>query len=132
AIYMNDVKLTGVSQTNIPATATVKVGMFWGDGSYNGNLYVDNVQIGSSSGSTSSPTSTPTPTTSSTSTLSFSADQSLTESIAMQSETYTNAEFSFDHNFAGSQTLIAYFNGNGNPSVSMGLSVQSGKVYLFV
>ena len=61
-IYMNGAKLVSISQTNIPATATVKVGMFWGDGSYNGNLYVDNVQIGSSSGSTSSPTSTPTPT----------------------------------------------------------------------
>ena len=55
-----------------------------------------------------------------------------TVSVGTQSETYTEAEFNFDHNFAGSQTLIAYFNGNGNPSVSMGLSVQSGNVYVFV
>ena len=54
------------------------------------------------------------------------------KSIATQSETYTEAQFYFDHNPAGSQTLIAYFNANGNPTVSMGISAQSGSAYIFV
>ena len=45
-IYMYNQKLTSISQTNIPATASVSVGMFWGNGAYTGNLYIDNVQIG--------------------------------------------------------------------------------------
>jgi peptidoglycan/xylan/chitin deacetylase (PgdA/CDA1 family) len=53
------------------------------------------------------------------------------KSIAVQSETYTEAQFCFDHNVAGQQTLIAYFNANGQPSVSMGISVQSGSVFVF-
>jgi hypothetical protein len=55
-----------------------------------------------------------------------------TESIGSQSETYTSAEFYLDQNLAGQQTLIAYFDTNGNPTVSMGLSVQSGNVFIFV
>ena len=107
--------------------------MFWGDGVYSGNLYVDSVQIGGSSGGTSNSNPTPSPSPSpSSSSSSISDDQCSTTSITPQSETYTVAQFSFDHNFVGSQTLIAYFNGNGNPSVSMGLSVQSGNVYVFV
>ena len=46
AIYMYNQKLTSISQTNIPVTASVGVGMFWTDGNYKGNLYIDNVQIG--------------------------------------------------------------------------------------
>ena len=132
-IYLNDQKLTSVSQTNIPATATVKIGMFWGDGAYSGNLYIDNVQISGSSGGTSDSTPTPSPSPNPTSsTSSFSPDQCSTTSITPQSETYTEAQFSFDHNYVGSQTLIAYFNSNGNPSVSMGISAQSGRVFVFV
>ena len=54
------------------------------------------------------------------------------KSIGTQSKTYTEAQFYFDQNFVGSQTLIAYFNANGNPTVSMGISVQSGKLFVFV
>ena len=54
------------------------------------------------------------------------------ESIGSHSETYTEAMFYFDQNFAGSETLISYFNANGNPTASMGVSVQSGKIYVFV
>jgi hypothetical protein len=61
-IYVNDVQVASVSQANIPATASVIVGMFYGDGGYSGNLYIDNVQVGSSSASSSTPASTPTPT----------------------------------------------------------------------
>jgi hypothetical protein len=55
-----------------------------------------------------------------------------TKSIAIQSETYASAEFCFDKSFVGTQTLITYYNGNGNPSVSMGLTVQGGRVFVFV
>jgi hypothetical protein len=44
-VYLNGQQLTSLSQANIPVTASVSVGMFWGDGRYAGNLYVDNVQI---------------------------------------------------------------------------------------
>jgi hypothetical protein len=177
-LYVNDQKLGGISQANIPATATVKIGTFWGDGSYTGNLYIDNAQIYGSYGgnpiptqtptSTPTPTPTPTPTSTPTSTSVFSSGfengfnswtstsggvsvvsspvysgsyamkcsdswgSLATVSIGTQSEAYTEAEFNFDRNFAGSQTLIAYFNGNGNPSVLMGIFVQSGKVFVFV
>ena len=43
---MYNQKLTSISQTNIPVTASVGVGMFWADGNYKGNLYIDSVQIG--------------------------------------------------------------------------------------
>jgi len=52
--------------------------------------------------------------------------------IGQQTETYTSAEFRFDQNVAGDQTLIAYRNWAGNPTASMGISVQSGRIYLFV
>jgi hypothetical protein len=55
-----------------------------------------------------------------------------TESIGVQSEVYTQAEFYLDQDFAGSQTLIAYFDANGHPTVAMGISVQSGSVFAFV
>ena len=55
-----------------------------------------------------------------------------TKTIAAQSKTYTEAQFYFNQNFAGSQSLIAFFNANGNPTVSMGLSVQSGKLFAYV
>ena len=47
-IYLNDQQLAATSVANIPATASVCVGMFWGDGAYTGNLYIDDVQIGTS------------------------------------------------------------------------------------
>jgi len=47
-IYVNNQDVTSISQTNIPATTTVSIGMFWGDSSYTGNLYIDNVQISTS------------------------------------------------------------------------------------
>jgi hypothetical protein len=48
SIYMNGQKLASISQTNTPATASVSVGIFWGNGVYTGNLYIDNVQINTS------------------------------------------------------------------------------------
>jgi hypothetical protein len=44
-----------------------------------------------------------------------------TKTIGSQSKTYTEAEFYFDRNIAGSETLIAYLNANGDPTVSIGL-----------
>ena len=160
-IYLGDQQLTSISQNNIPATASVSVGMFWGDGSYAGNLYVDNVQI------STSPPPPPLTTTLPGTSLFYSGFEDgfngwtathggvsvvsspvysgsyamkcsdpwgsqAIESVGTQSETYTSAEFYFDRNIAGSQTLIAYYNGNGDPSVLMGISVQSGRVFVFV
>ena len=160
-IYLGDQQLTSVSQNNIPATASVSVGMFWGDGAYTGNLYIDSVQISTSPPPPPLTTTLPgaslfysgfeygfnswTATYGGVSVVSspvFSGKYALKcsdpwwsqaiESVGTQGETYTSAEFYFDRNIAGSQTLIAYFNGNGDPSVSMGISVQSGRVVVFV
>jgi hypothetical protein len=136
--------------------------MFWGDGSYTGNLYVDNVQI-SNSAPLNPPTTYALPRTpllssgfedgfnswtathggvSVVTSPVYSGNYSMKcsdpwgsqaiESIGTQSHTYTEAEFYFDHNVAGSQALIAYLNGNGDPSVAMGISVQSGRLFVFV
>ena len=154
-IYLDDQQLADTNIDNIPATASVGVGMFWGDGSYKGNLYIDSVQIGDCA---------PKPVSASVfasgfedgfnswnktyggalvvSSPVYSGNYSMkcsgpmgslaTKSIGKQSGTLTEAEFYFDGNIAGSQTLIAYFNANGDPSVSMGISVQSGRVFAFV
>jgi hypothetical protein len=45
-IYVNNHQVTSLTQKNIPATDSVNIGMFWGNGAYTGNLYIDNVQIG--------------------------------------------------------------------------------------
>ena len=130
SIFVNGAQVAGVSQPNIPATATMRIGIFWGDCVYTGNLYIDNVQVASASGSTSSSTSTPTapPSTS----TSVSAGQYVSYSVGTQIETYTEAQFCFSQDVAGSQTLIAYFNDAGTPTVSLGISVQGGRAYLFV
>jgi hypothetical protein len=160
-IYMGDLKLASVLQTSIPPTSSVSVGMFWGDGAYTGKLFVDNVQI-STSYTPSMPMSTNTGTSllyngfedafsnwtsthGSTSIVSSPVyrgnyamkcsdtwNSQAIKAIGSQSETYTSAQFYFDKNIAGSQTLIAYFNANGDPSASLGIMVQSGKLYLFV
>ena len=55
-----------------------------------------------------------------------------TKTIPAQSKTYAEAQFYFSQDFAGSQSLIAFFDANGNPTVEMGLSVQSGKLFAYV
>jgi hypothetical protein len=129
--------------------------MFWGDGSYKGNLYIDSVQI---SDCAPKPISAPvfasgfedgfnswnktygealvvsSPVYSGNYSMKCSGPMGsqATKTIGKQSGTLTEAEFYFDGKIAGSQTLIAYFNANGDPSVSMGISVQSGRVFAFV
>jgi hypothetical protein len=44
-IYFNGVAVQSVSKQDFPSIGAVSIGMFWGEGSYTGNLYVDNVQI---------------------------------------------------------------------------------------
>ena len=154
-IYIDGQQLADTNIANIAATASVGVGMFWRDGSYKGNLYIDSVQISDCA---------PKPVSASifasgfedgfnswnktyggaivVSSPVYSGNYSMkcsgpmgslaTRSIGMQSGTLTEAEFYFDCNIAGSQTLIAYFNANGDPSVSMGISVQEGRVFAYV
>ena len=60
-LYYNDVAVRTIYQAATPAINSVGVGMFWGTGSYTGNLYVDNVQVG---GFLTSSTVTPNPSSS--------------------------------------------------------------------
>ena len=129
--------------------------MFWGDGSYKGNLYIDSVQIadcapkpvsasvfasGFEDGFNSwnktyggaSVVSSPVYFGNYAMKCSGPMGSLATRSIGKQSGTLTEAEFYFDGNIAGSQTLIAYYNAKGDPSVSMGISVQEGRVFAFV
>ena len=152
-IYLDGQQLADTSLPNIPATASVGVGMFWGDGSYKGNLYIDSVQIGDcapkpvsasvfASGfedgfnswnktyGGASVVSSPVYFGNYSMKCSGPMGSLATKSIGMQSGTLTEAEFYFDGNIAGSQTLIAYFNANGDPSVSMGISVQDQEEFL--
>ena len=103
--------------------------MFWGDGSYKGNLYIDSVQIGDCAPQPISATvfssgfedgfnswNTTYGGVSVVSSPVYSGNYSMkcsdpwgspaTKSIGMQSETLTEAEFCFDGNIAG----IANFN----------------------
>ncbi len=63
--YYNDAATVNIASANIPTANAASIGMFWGDGQQN-YVFVDNVQIGSTSGSspTPQPTTQPTPTTS--------------------------------------------------------------------
>ena len=45
-----------------------------------------------------------------------------TKTMPAQGKTYAEAQFYFSQDFAGSQSLIAFFDKNGKPTVEMGLS----------